>query len=212
MSKKEEVCALCKKNAKLQDSHLIPKAIFRSMRKESQRNPNPVIVSEKYTKTSSLQVSGRLLCEKCEQRFSKAESYVCSLYPKPDGSFKLRELLRAQKPVYTNELYELFDVKVVLGRKIRYLVYFAASIFWRASVKKWRWEKNKLKGIQLGGRYQEMFRRYLLDDRWPSEYASLILQVTTETRVPRIVSFPTTYNLSGYHRHKFYIPGFRLYP
>src|SRR5262245_63849308 len=71
------VCALCRRQRELRDSHLLPAAIYKLLRDPQRPNPNPVMVTRKLAGTTSWQVKARLLCDECEQQFSrKGERYV----------------------------------------------------------------------------------------------------------------------------------------
>ncbi len=64
-------CKLCLMQKDLQDSHLLPAAMYKYIRVPLKRNPNPVIVGRKVTATSSRQVTDYLLCAECEELFNK---------------------------------------------------------------------------------------------------------------------------------------------
>jgi hypothetical protein len=55
------------------------------------------------------------------------------------------------------------------------LVYFAASVFWRASIHSWKLQGQRLEEIELGKTYTEQFRGYLLGIAgFPTDAAILI--------------------------------------
>jgi len=89
-------CLLCQKVGLLCDSHLLPKATYRLIRKSSARSP--VILTPELISATDLQVHQDLLCEMCEQRFSKAESYALSQCCRGKG-FRLQEILETLAPL-----------------------------------------------------------------------------------------------------------------
>jgi hypothetical protein len=65
------ICKLCLQSKQLQDSHLVPRAMYNYVRTPTQRNPNPVVVGRNITATTSKQVSDYVLCSDCEQLFNR---------------------------------------------------------------------------------------------------------------------------------------------
>lgn len=128
-------CGLCLETRELRNSHLLPAGIWKLSR-ESSRNvdPNPVIVTKTAALTTSRQVSAYFLCGECEDRVSKnGESYVLSECARPNGQFGLRKKLENCSPIVKQRDYRLFDVGSLLGKNIEKYLYFAGSVFWRAS-------------------------------------------------------------------------------
>src|ERR1700710_1869144 len=92
-------CGLCRANSvSLQDSHLMPKALYRVLLKASAAhgdpNPNPVVWTPGIAMHTSAQVSDYLLCASCEDRFSqRGEKWVTGQCWRSDSEFRLRETL-----------------------------------------------------------------------------------------------------------------------
>jgi len=69
-------CQLClDEPVELRSSHFFPKAAYKIMREEAIRtgwrmNPNPVLMTDRSAVQTSEQYTARLLCHRCEQRFS----------------------------------------------------------------------------------------------------------------------------------------------
>jgi hypothetical protein len=57
-------------------------------------------------------------------------------------------------------MYNTASVQEIDGAKI---TYFISSILWRGSVHQWRWGKDRVDSPSLGKKYEEEFRRYLLN-------------------------------------------------
>ncbi|MCH8041031.1 MAG: hypothetical protein IH977_11910 [Nitrospinae bacterium] len=203
-------CGLCLKPRKLRDSHLLPAALYKLLRDPTGgTDPNPVVVKQGRTFTSSKQVSSYFLCESCEQRFSdKGERYILAQCARPNGQFKLRELLQATSPLLDTAKFKVYDVQPLLGSKIDQYLYFAASVFWRASAHSWKMGNDPVDQISLGGQYQEQFRLYLLGKAPFPQKAAIIVHVSTEAQpdLPATI-YPCTNQGDGVPRHKFYIPG-----
>src|SRR5207253_5583838 len=70
-------CALCQKTKSLRKSHLLPASLYRKTRSPNQPNPNPMVITDKASIQTSMQIADYLLCADCEQLFSKnGENYV----------------------------------------------------------------------------------------------------------------------------------------
>ena len=205
-------CGLCLQTKELLNSHLLPAALYRQLRDPSAgSDPNPVLTTNKRSLTSSKQVSSPFLCADCELRFSvNGENYVVTQCAQRSGQFKLRELLRAASPLDVDDVKgaEIYDVQPVLDGNVEQYLYFAASIFWRASAHSWKMGNKEVGRIRLGEEYQEQFRLYLLGEATFPQNARIYVHVSRETQVPlTAASVPTTFRMGKTHRHKFYIPG-----
>lgn len=79
-------CALCENNYQLQNSHLIPKFIYKNIRENHRNVDNPYpIVSEKninLIQKSQRQKTEKLFCKKCENLFSTYEKEMSILINK----------------------------------------------------------------------------------------------------------------------------------
>ncbi len=136
-----EQCRLCLRDvANLEDSHYISAGIYRILRDETEKNPNPWLVTKKTAVQTSRQMTAPLLCSECEQRFSKhGETWVLGHCLRKDGSFPLASILAARIPdVWSNETAtRIYHASGISEINISALAYFAASIFWRGSIHPW---------------------------------------------------------------------------
>lgn len=152
-----ETCGLCLQKKELQNSHLLPAALYKQLREPSAgSDPNPVIVTQHKMVTSSKQISSPFLCADCELRFSaNGENYVVTQCAERDGSFKLRELLQGASPLFADDMDQIaiYDVQQLLNTKVDHFLYFAASVFWRASSHRWKIGDAQIDQISLGARY-----------------------------------------------------------
>lgn len=203
-------CGLCQEPKELQDSHLLPAAVYKFSRTPaSGTDPNPVVVTKSKALTSSKQVSSPFLCENCEQRFSdNGERYVLAQCARPSGQFKLRELLHAASPLFDTSKFKVYDVQPLLGSKVDQYLYFAASVFWRASAHRWKMGNERVDQISLGSQYQEQFRLYLLGKAAFPQNARIAVHVSSEAQPDLMTTvFPCTTRVDGVRCHMFYIPG-----
>lgn len=211
MTSRQDLCALCLGETSLRRSHLIPKALFRMCRLDSAANPNPVVVGGKRPHLTSYQPVRSLLCAKCEQRLSSGgETYVVGGCYRPDGSFLIRDILRSSIPHATVGGDPFYYGTRVPGLDVEAMRFFVASVFWHASVTTWSVPAGGPLRNTLG-KYDESFRRFLLQQsRFPAS-ARLLAWISSEDDPPRMVSFPRAQRRAGYHSHDFYIPGLHFF-
>lgn len=156
MAKMTGTCALCQKNADLQNSHLIPKWAYRRV---CDVDPNgakhPVKIAGGNAVLSNKQTTKYLLCADCEQRFSASEDYVAKLTEPDNRQIKLLgSVTRLDTP---KKVLATLNEDVDCGR----ISYFAASVLWRGCV---------ITGDCHLGPYESKFRRYLLgESEFPPE-------------------------------------------
>jgi len=203
-------CGLCLEPKELRDSHLLPRALYKQSRDSTGgADPNPVVITQSKTITSSQQVSSYFLCESCEQRFSdNGERYVVAQCARSDGSFKLREQILAASPLHDTPKFKVYDVQSLLDSKIDHYLYFAASIFWRASAHRWKMGAEPVGQISLGDKYEEQFRLYLVGKAALPKNARLHVHVSSEAQSDLMSTvFPCTTRIDKARRHQFYIPG-----
>ncbi len=87
------------------------------------------------------------------------------------------------------------------------LVYFGASIFWRASVADWTIGRKPMQLIQLGPKYEEQFRQYLAGESgFPSSAAIWVAVVRSESPAP-LINFPVGEIKGKHHQHSFHVFG-----
>jgi hypothetical protein len=199
-------CALCLQPGQvLQDSHLIPRAVYELCRTPGLKNSHPVVVTREVVLQAPHQISDYLLCRKCEERFnSRGENWVLARLAR-DGVSPLYDALSRLQPVTTyggDALYATLNCADIDTEK---LVYFAMSVFWKASVRSWTHLRAEI-GIRLG-KYEEPLRKWLMDeDSFPRNMVIMICIPPTSK------AFAGTYGPRGwknlpYHVYRFYVPG-----
>src|SRR5450432_2151262 len=159
-------CKLCLLEKDLQESHLLPRSLYKKVRGTGRGNNDPTVAAPgKKPKTTSLQYKDYVLCWDCEQRFNvNGENYVMRL-AQTKGKLPLLDMLEKvaapEGPRNTLKAYTGAQLPELDRDK---LVYFALSVFRRASVHTWKTRDSGTVKIDLGSRYNDELRRYLLGE------------------------------------------------
>jgi hypothetical protein len=131
-------CKLCKKEAKLRYSHILPEFFYSNMYDEKHRALK--VASDEKERYFQKGIREYLLCQECETKLSRYEGYAAKL---------IREI-----PNFSPDTSGLF----LYSENVDYLrlKLFQLSIIWRASISKDRmFESVKL------GRHEEKIRKML---------------------------------------------------
>jgi len=208
-------CALCRNTAPLCDSHLIPKAVFRLLRKMSARNRSPIVFGEGFAYATDRQVADYLLCRDCEDRFGRrGESWTLENCFRGTSRFRLRSYIESVTPddQYDDlRIYSLAKNPMVTADDTDRLIYSAMSVFWRAAAHEWSID-GRLIHVNLGS-YCESFRLFLLDQGPFPPNTVLVVRLVSDDRMSSFMNAPESKNGNGFHYHSFTIPGmmFLLY-
>jgi hypothetical protein len=169
------ICKLCLQERDLQESHLMPRSLYRMARGDGTKgNQDPYAVTRNGGKQTSHQTKDYLLCRECEQRFSeKGEHYVMRLVTKRNGDFPLLEMLNAVHPTMNGPVWNAYSFADTPTIDRAMIAYFAISVFWRASVHTWEQDNGEKMRIDLGRKYNAEIRRYLLGETPVPTNASL---------------------------------------
>jgi len=201
-------CKLCLREAvELQQSHFLPAGIYRTLRDDAEQNPNPWLITKKSAVQTSRQTKARLLCRECEQRFSaNGENWVFRYCLKPDRTFPLAAILEARtpdvfSPQHSTKVYFASQIPDV---NISALSYFAASMFWRASV--YGWNEDGSIPVDLGP-FGESFRQYLLDLAYFPPHCALWVSVRQGKEIDRLTHEPMGERKGQFHAYNFPMPG-----
>jgi hypothetical protein len=154
-SRPDGVCALCRGDKPLCDSHLLPKAAYRILKRLSPGQAEPLLMSEDSYCHSTKQLRAHLLCEDCEKRFrTRGETWLMANCYRGPGEFRFKSILEKHGPVAQKYRWVcLFDDKHS-GTRNGKVIYFACSVFWRAGALTWRRSHLPIP-----------FRRYTLNPR-----------------------------------------------
>ena len=174
------ICKLCLLDKELQDSHLMPRSLYKKSRNPLLKNSDPLVVTVDGAKQSSYQLTDYVFCRDCEQLFSThGENYVMPLV-EANGKFKLLEDLQKAPADVVTTTVNGYSVAHTPGIDRDKIAYFAASVFWRASVHLWRYRDSSTTTIDMGKRYNEEFRQYLLGNAPFPQNATLTTVVCTD--------------------------------
>jgi hypothetical protein len=164
-------CKLCLKQKQLQESHLMPSALYAPGKKGIQYATG----SQSGQKPEHMKA--HLLCSDCEQRFNRlGESEVLRwLAPKARKQFPLHDRLRVALPsgkIRQYSIYKGADVGVDTDK----FAYFTLSIGWRRSIHEWL----NLDGTPLSpwnlGAFGEQLRTFLVGEaEFPPDTAVMVL-------------------------------------
>lgn len=202
-----DICALCREIKELRESHLLAAGFLRLLRDARLTNPNPFLMSTDHVGQTSAQAKQYLLCDTCEQRFStQGEKWVIRNCYRTEGSFRLRDLVRTNTPIFSGPEGRAHDASQVSGIDIGKLVFFSASVIWRASLRKWRIQKQVYEPLVVGN-YQEELRLYLLGESPFPQQAVAIVYVSTSDVPPLTAMYPDVLGELGFDIYRFYIPG-----
>lgn len=159
-------CKLCLNRRDLQDSHLLPAALYKMTLDPRDKNPHPVLVTQNVALRTSKQLKDYVLCSECEQRFNEnGERWMMSQVDN-GKDFPLLDRLNVALPFRSTSGLSAFS-GTAAGIDTDKLAYFVLGVLWRASVHKWKILRQTT-SIKLGP-YEEPVRRYLLGEtRFPS--------------------------------------------
>ncbi|MFB3813496.1 MAG: hypothetical protein ACE14L_05235 [Terriglobales bacterium] len=178
------------------------------MRDDGLKDPNPYLMSLEHVGQTSSQAKQYLLCPDCEQRFSRnGENPVINhCYHGDNGSFRLRDLKTAT-PILSGHSGGAYDASQIPGVDIEKIVYFSASVIWRASLRQWRIQKQTYEPIQIHAKHREELRQYLLGTASFPQNAASVVHVSTSDVPPLTAGFPDSLHDVNIDMHRFYIPG-----
>jgi hypothetical protein len=205
-----DICRLCKSTAPLKRSHILPKGLYKKLLDRRAKNPHPIHISPEKAVQSSRQITEYMLCEKCEQRFSdNGEKWMLANCFDGRSLFPLRESILARAAVRHGKEFSSVAGARVPELANHQLKYFAASVFWRASI------RNRMVGaegsneVDLGRAYEEEFRRYLIGESSFPARSALLVCLSSAHPPSNTFSYPATmpHHPRGCHAHRLVIPG-----
>lgn len=173
-------CALCKRRALLELSHIIPKGCYRRVSLGSNLTVN--IIRDKAVLTQ-MQLKIPLLCKACEDKLNKnGERYFLAQCLQADQSFPLfsrADLARHALISMTNggAYWKAAD----LGIDYPKISYFAASLFWRTFVAKHKIPKERI-SLELDAHVAEALRAFLNEET--HEIPGVMIKVDLINRIP----------------------------
>ncbi len=202
-------CRLCREVKDIRNSHYLPKGMFKFLRGEILKNPNPILTGRGATVQVSDQITGYMLCDECEDRFDRnGENLVVNKMARA-GTFPLWEAIRAAKPIFDDGNTAIYAGGSIPGLNMDALVYFGMSVFWRGAACEWRDRRGIFESIKLGP-YEERVRLFLLGKGGFPEDVALTITVSRSEK-PIIATFtPSEAERQKYHVFVFYVPGIQF--
>lgn len=187
----QAVCALCKKNGDIQNSHIIPEFFYRLIYDLKPRRYH--IISTDPSKDESFAQKGlreRLLCRDCEQKIGRWEHY-CKL------AFVNGKGLRATQ----------FDDRIILdGLDYKTFKLFQMSLLWRMGVSTLPFFDE----VDLGP-HEEIIRTAILNENalQTDQYACVIVAVQIGgKKITDWLTEPSLVRVDGHHVYRLVITGF----
>jgi hypothetical protein len=153
-------CKLCLKFKELQESHLIPAFAYRIIR--NSQGSEPVMLTAKRAGISSRQVTAHELCWDCEQLLRNNGEDWMSQQVFQGEEFSLLDRLKVAMPDWEKPEHAAYSGDAC-GIDTAKLVYFGASVLWRASLRRWTIGATETTTVDLGP-YQEPLRKYVLGE------------------------------------------------
>ncbi|MFZ5891272.1 MAG: hypothetical protein ACOY0T_09500 [Myxococcota bacterium] len=194
-------CKLClKEQVELRYSHILPRW---SHKRARGANSPPVMISDGKALYSSEQIAEYMLCDDCEQLLCHHEKYASVVsYQSPDD--RDARFLDLVGPV-VGASDEGFRIALPGGLDTGALVFFAVSVFWRASV------SNLVTSCDCGIKTNESIRRFLLGEAFPTD-ATLIVSfvdvpLDSEGHIATMCSTPVSEETDGIEIHRFTLFG-----
>ena len=205
---KPGACKLCGLEKDLLDSHYLPRSVYKSNREKTLRNQNPIILGAKVRQDQE-QVTDYVFCADCEERFSKhGESWVLRRIPHEYGqSFELQDALRNETPFFVGPGINLYAGAKISAFDMDKLVYFAASIFWRGAVHRWKTNRGELTPEVNLGKHAEVIRKFLLGEATFPHDVWLTVIVWPFTKILNAGFVPASDDPDGWNSYWFYVSG-----
>jgi hypothetical protein len=200
-------CKLCGTVGELRESHYMPKSAYKLIKRANKNAP--VVLKKTVAIQKDEQIKDYVLCQSCEQRFSEnGEKWVMQFCHRDGEGFKLKELIEASKPLLQDShKLRVYSAANIAEIDIEKLAYFAASILWRGSAHKWKSGRDQLNGLDLGTKYEEELRRYLLGQTTFPRNAVLWVSVIPSAELSNTLLVPTGEKKGSCWRYKFTIQG-----
>jgi hypothetical protein len=203
-------CRLCLEMKDLVESHFLSAGLWKGARTPGLKNPNPVAITKKITRTTSTQIKKHLLCGECEERFNKGGECEALRWIAPGASrFPIADRLNVAYPHESNRTFKKYSGSAV-GICTETLAYFALSILWRGAVRSWHLPDGSgmTSRIDLGANEEEI-RKYLSGSPFPKDVV-VVLTVCTDGVSRQVLTTPTQVSGSPYNKYYLLTQGLRF--
>lgn len=203
-------CKLCWEERELQDSHLLPAAVYRMCRSETDEVPDPIgIRNDPKIKAfrvfqSSRQITGYVLCSSCEQLLNiKGEDWVLPQLSTLQ-EFPLYQKLTTIDPAIADGDMAAYESVKIPDIQTDSLIHFGMGIFWKAAAHDWQTGHGTLR-LEFGP-YLEQIRAFLLGGLYP-KHAYLMINVVPPTYPTVSAYVPYRSRKLEFAFYSFYVPG-----
>jgi hypothetical protein len=202
-------CSLCLQAKPLLESHFIPAAIYKNLIDPTGTIKNMIATNFSVASEESKQIKQPLLCQECEIRFQQGgENWVLGRRFMPNGTFVLRDLLLQTTPVATRDGASFYTLATIPTIEHEKLLYFAASIYWRAAVTDWDTGLGHYPKLALEPTMSESLRKYLMGtDAFPVS-AALTVLISAASAPRDVTSLPQfARDVTQYQQVDWIMPG-----
>jgi hypothetical protein len=149
-----------------------------------------------------------LLCQQCEIRFQQGgEDWTLAGRYRSDGTFQLRDLLLKSTPSNSKGETSVYEATSIPALDVDRLVYFAASILWRAGASAWTTKFADAPKIDLPPPLLTELADYLLGRRAFPASVFLVVSVASEAQPIRMLLAPLKTQECPFIRYEAHIPG-----
>ncbi len=208
-----EKCKLCGENSVLKISHLMPKSLYKTIiRTFSPQDSAPVwtSVSQKSAYYSNSQITKKLLCGVCEDRFNMhGEKYVVQKCMKNPQTFDLKRMLARSSPSIHVNGSSYFNPKDISKLNADKYMYFAASIVWRVTAIDWGNDDIANLFGALPAEFEASIRKYLLGKEVFPKNIYITVCVDNDIDPVPIMSLPSG-DIEMKMHVSFFIPGIKF--
>ncbi len=117
------------------------------------------------------------------------------------------DIMPSALPAVVYPRIRVYHAAMIPGLNVTALTYFAASMFWRASVHRWAIARSKFRGIELGP-YEEQLRSYLMDEsQFPQDCALMVSVPENVTKIVGLSLTPYGGRKGTHHSYKLIVLG-----
>jgi len=182
-------CELCRRDQTLRNSHIIPEWVYKDLYDDKHRI-NVLSTDARRPKLFAQKgITEKMLCDDCEQKFSRYENYA-------------RKLIKGG--VGVNVIGSDRGV-LISGIDYTKLKLFQMSVLWRAGVSK----HQMFSRVKLGV-HKERLRRMLLRDHpgKQTDYPCLIFGLSGSKAIPNLIDQPTLTRVQDRKCYRFIFSSF----
>lgn len=206
-------CLLCGKYSDLKKSHLMPKGLYKIVSQTyCPYDSAPVWASQsdKSVLCSNYQITKRLLCSVCEDRFNKhGEKYIMQNCLKNARTFNLKKNLDSASPSIHVRGSSYFNPKDVPALNTDKYMYFVASIVWRVTATDWGNDDITYLHGSLPAELKESIQLYLLNKKEFPKNVYITVCVDSDVEPVPMMTLPSGEIEKNMHM-SFYIPGVKF--